>query len=119
MLIRRGRRVADYLRADCTALFVHKTPELSQLPAEERQAVEKHLRFARSLQIETRILNGSDIAKTVVSFARKNQVTQIFVAQPGTRYWFRRRNFTENIVRLAQDLQVTVVADRSHRPALS
>jgi hypothetical protein len=41
------------------------------------------------------------------------------VAQPGTRYWFRRRNFTENIVRLAQDLQVTVVADRSHRPALS
>src|SRR5882724_12635649 len=27
MLIRRGRRVADYLRSDCTALFVHQTPE--------------------------------------------------------------------------------------------
>jgi hypothetical protein len=40
MLIRRGRRVADYLHADCTALFVHQTPELSQLPAEERQAIE-------------------------------------------------------------------------------
>ena len=80
MLIRRGRRVADYLRADCTALFVHQTPELSQLPAEERQEVEKHLRFARSLQIETRILGGSGIAKTVVDFARQNQVTQIFVA---------------------------------------
>src|SRR5258706_2060945 len=79
MLIRRGRRVADYLHADCTALFVHRTPELSQLPVEERQAVEKHLRFARSLQIETRILGGSDIAKTVVEFARHNQVTQIFV----------------------------------------
>ena len=62
MLIRRGRRVADYLHADCTALFVHGTPELSQLPAEERQAVEKHLRFARSLQIETRILGGSSSA---------------------------------------------------------
>src|SRR5882762_6426073 len=80
MLIRRGRRVADYLHTDCTALFVHQTPELSQLPAEERQAVEKHLRFARSLQIETRILGGSDIAKTAVEFARQNQVTQIFVA---------------------------------------
>src|SRR6266404_794919 len=79
MLIRRGRRVADYLRSDCTALFVHQTPEPSQLPAEERQAVEKHLRFARSLQIETLILGGSDIAKTVVEFARRNQVTQIFV----------------------------------------
>ena len=68
MLIRRGHRVADYLHADCTALFVHQTPDLSQLPTEERQAVEKHLRFARSLQIETRILRGSDIAKTVVEF---------------------------------------------------
>jgi len=117
MLIRRGRRVADYLHADCTALFVHQTPDLSQLPAEERQAVEKHLRFARSLQIETRILGGSDIARTVVEFARRNQVTQIFVAhlQVGFLERLRGRNFTEAIVRFAQDLQVTVVADRSRR----
>jgi len=119
MLIRRGRRVADYLHADCTALFVHQTPELSQLPAEERQAVEKHLRFARSLQIETRILAGIDIAKTVVDFARRNQVTQIFVAhsQVGLLKRLRGKNFTEDIVRLSQDLQVTVVADRSRRQA--
>jgi two-component system sensor histidine kinase KdpD len=118
MLIRRGRRVADYLHADCTALFVHQTPELSQLPVEERQAVEKHLRFARSLQIETRIIGGSDIAKTVVDFARHNQVTQIFVAHTQVRLLerVRRKNFTEDIVRFAQDLQVTVVADRSRRP---
>jgi two-component system, OmpR family, sensor histidine kinase KdpD len=117
MLIRRGRRVADYLHADCTAVFVHQTPELSQLPAEERQAVEKHLRFARSLQIETRILGGSDIAKTVVDFARQNQVAQIFVAhtQIGLLERLRRKNFSEDIVRLAQDLQVTIVADRSRR----
>jgi two-component system sensor histidine kinase KdpD len=117
ILIRRGRRVADYLHADCTALFVHQTPDLSQLPAEERQAVEKHLRFARSLQIETRILGDSDIAKTVVEFARRNQVTQIFVAhsQVGFLERLRGRNFTEAIVRFAQDLQVTVVADRSRK----
>jgi two-component system, OmpR family, sensor histidine kinase KdpD len=118
MLIRRGRRVADYLRSDCTALFVHQTPELSQLPAEERQAIDKHLRFARSLQIETRIFRGSDVAKTVVEFAHSNQITQIFVAhsEVGLLERLRGSNFNENIVRLAQDLQVTVVADRSRRP---
>src|SRR5580704_2549919 len=73
MLIRRGRRVADYLHADCTALFVHRTAELSQLPAGERESVEKHLRFARSLQIETQVLGGTDVAKTVVEFARRNR----------------------------------------------
>jgi two-component system, OmpR family, sensor histidine kinase KdpD len=119
MLIRRGHRVADYLHADCMALFVHETPELSQLPTEERQLVEKHLRFARSLQIETQILSGKDIAETVVEYARRNYVTQIFVAhaQPSFRERLRGKNHAQNIVRLAQDLQVTVVADRSHRPA--
>ena len=118
MLIRRGRRVADYLHGDCTALFVHRTVELSQLPAEERQAVEKHLRFARSLQIETRVVAGDDIAKTVVEFARRNRVTQIFVAHSEVPLLeeLRGRNYAESIVRLAQDLQVTVVADRSRRP---
>src|SRR6202048_4568029 len=79
MLIRRGRRVADYLHADCTALFVHPTPELSHLPAEEGQAGEKHLLFPRSLQTEARTLGGRDPAKPVLKFARHNQVTQIFV----------------------------------------
>ncbi len=115
MLIRRGRRVADYLHADCTALFVHDTPELAQLAAEEKEAVEKHLRFARSLQIETRIVAGKDVAKTVVEFARSNQVTQIFVAHAQSTFRERLlgRNYAENIVRLARDLQVTVVADRN------
>jgi len=118
ILIRRGRRVADYLHADCMALFVHRTTEVSQLPASEREAVEKHLRFARGLQIETLVVGGSDVARTVVEFARHNQVTQIFVAQSQTRLGerLRSRNFAGNIVRMAEDLQVTVVADRSRRP---
>jgi two-component system, OmpR family, sensor histidine kinase KdpD len=121
MLIRRGRRVADYLHADCIALFVHRTPHVTELPAEERHTLEKHLRFARSLQMETRVVAGIDIAKTVVEFARSHQVTQVFVApsRGGLRDRLRGRNFVENIVRLAEDLQVTIVADRSRRSGSS
>jgi two-component system sensor histidine kinase KdpD len=121
MLIRRGRRVADYLHADCIALFVHRTPHVTELPAEERHTLEKHLRFARSLQMETRVVAGIDIAKTVVEFAYSHQVTQVFVApsRGGLRDRLLGRNFVENIVRLAEDLQVTIVADRSRKSGSS
>src|ERR1700730_2774329 len=119
MLIRRGRRVADFLHADCLALFVHRTADLSHLPLTEREAVEKHLRFARSLRIETQILAGRDVPRTVVDFARRNRVSQIFVARsPGRlRERLLGRSHAEDIVRIAHDLQVTVVADRSRRQA--
>jgi two-component system, OmpR family, sensor histidine kinase KdpD len=119
MLIRRGRRVADFLHADCLALFVHKTTEFADLPGAERGPVEKHLRFARSLRIETQVLPGKDTARTVVDFARRNQVTQIVVARSQGRFLERLlgKNFADDIVRIAADLQVTVVADRSRRQA--
>jgi two-component system, OmpR family, sensor histidine kinase KdpD len=121
MLIRRGRRVADYLHADCIALFVHRTPHVTELPAEERHTLEKHLRFARSLQMETRVVAGIDIAKTVVEFAHSHQVTQVFVApsRGGLRDRLLGRNFVENIVRLAEDLQLTIVADRGRKSGSS
>ena len=119
MLIRRGRRAADFLHADCLALFVHRTAALANLPAAERAAVEKHLRFARNLRIETLVLGGKDVPQTVVEFARRTKVSQIFVArsQGGLSKRLLARNDAEDIVRIAHDLQVTVVADRSHRQA--
>lgn len=119
MLIRRGRRAADFLHADCLALFVHRTAALADLPAAERAAVEKHLRFARNLRIETQILGGKDVPETVVEFARRTKVSQIFVARSrgGLSKRLLGRNDAEDIVRVAHDLQVTVVADRSRRQA--
>lgn len=116
-LIRRGHRAADYLHADCIVLFVHETPEFSQLPTEKRKLVEEHMRFARSLQIEAHMMSGTNIAKTVVDYARRRHVTQIFVTNVRRRLLdgIRGKNDVENIVRLAQEMQVTIVADRSQR----
>jgi two-component system, OmpR family, sensor histidine kinase KdpD len=117
MLLRRGRRVADFLHSTPVALFVHKTPEFADLPAAEREAIEKHLRFARNLRIETAILGGQDVSRTVVDFARRNQVSQIFVARSpsGLRERLLGGRYAEDIVRMADDLQVIVVANRSRR----
>jgi len=113
-LIRRGRRVADFLSADCCAICVHKDSDLHDLPTTERKALEKHLNFARNLQIETRVLQGEDVAKTLVDFARRHQITQIFLLRPKPSSWPRMpgRNLVHAVVRLARDMQVTIIAER-------
>jgi two-component system, OmpR family, sensor histidine kinase KdpD len=116
-LIRRGRRVADYLRADCLAVYVTKSNDFRELSSDERQNLERHLNFARGLRIETRVLEGSDVAEAIVTFARLHGVTQIFVSREKSnalQAWFASA-FVQRIVNLARDMQVTVVADRSVR----
>jgi two-component system sensor histidine kinase KdpD len=116
-LIRRGRRVADYLQADCVGVYISKTADLSHLSEEDRTKLQRHLSFAQALQIETRILEGEDVAETLVTFARQQKVTQIFIVRKKERTlrtWFTE-GLVQQIVNLAQDMQVTVVADRSAR----
>jgi two-component system, OmpR family, sensor histidine kinase KdpD len=118
MLLRRGRRVADYLRADCFAVYVSPGGDLAELSAEKREVVQKHLNFARNLHIETRVLNGQDAAAALVEFARRQHITQIFLTRSRSRHLkvLPGRSIVSQVLRLAQDIQLTVVADR--KPAL-
>ncbi len=114
-LIRRGRRVADYLRTECLAAYVSTTPDFRDLTPAGRDSLERHLNFARGLRIETRIVQGTDVAEALVTFARLNGVAQIFVSREkpsALRSWFASA-FVQRIVNLARDMEVTVVADRS------
>jgi two-component system sensor histidine kinase KdpD len=103
--------VADYLKAECFAVYV---TESEQELAQVQTVVEQHLDFARKLHIETRVLTGLDVAETLVDFARRNQVTQIFLTRPPQRKlpFLARKHFVMNVVRMARDMQVTVVAER-------
>jgi two-component system sensor histidine kinase KdpD len=116
MLIRRGRRMADYLDADCFAVCVsaHKrTGDSKRVP----DAIEKHLNFARNLHIETRMLEGDDVAERILDFAHRNQITQILAARPKIHPWEYLRNADPvlQIVQMATDVRVIVVADRRKR----
>jgi two-component system sensor histidine kinase KdpD len=114
-LIRRARRVADYLRAQCIAICVSRANDFQDLSADAREHLERHLNFARALRIETRVLQGTDVAQSAVEFARLHGITQIFVAREETsalRSWFATA-FVQRLVNLASDMQVTIVADRS------
>ena len=109
LLIRRAWRISEFLQADCVAVYVR--PSSAKAASE---AVEKHLRFARDLHIETRVIEGEDEAESLVEFARLNKVTQIYIARP--QYRRPQRFFTTNlvhrIVRLSPDMRLTIVAER-------
>lgn len=113
-LIRRGRRVADDLQADCIAVAVERSARLESLTPEERDRLNKHLEFARNLHIDTRVLEGEDAALTLVEFARANRVTQILIARPHKTPWTAAlgRSLVQRVVRLATEMRVTIVADR-------
>jgi len=112
MLIRRARRVADYLNGDCLAVYVDRDGRLNDLPAAEHDQIERHLNFARNLRIETRILPGQNVARTLVDFAHRNHVTQIFLSRALLRSprGFRPRSAISEIIQLARDIQITVVS---------
>jgi len=115
-LIRRGRRMADYLGADCFAVGVSARPTSWALRGEGADGVEAHLNFARNLHIETRILEGRDPTPTLIDFARRNQVRQILLGTPKHRSWGRLlgTDLILRIVRHAKGIRVIIVAERRH-----
>jgi two-component system sensor histidine kinase KdpD len=114
MLIRRAKRVSDFLGAECFAVTVQATGDLSGVPHRDREAIEQHLNFARNLHIETRVLEGDDVASTLVEFGRRNQITQIYVTRPGRRVILPvlSRDPAQRVVDLAKDMQVVIVSER-------
>jgi two-component system sensor histidine kinase KdpD len=99
MLIRRGRRVADYLDSSCTALFV-----AGELSPEDRATVERLMNVCRNLRIKPETIESPEPAKAVAAWAREHGITQIFVARDAPE--------AQKLVHLARDMQVTIVAER-------
>jgi two-component system, OmpR family, sensor histidine kinase KdpD len=116
MLIRRARRVSDFLEAEGFAVAVQAPDDLRRMTDQDREAIKRHLNFARNMRIETRILEGSDLAQTLINFAHDNQVTQIFLSRDRQRSYMSlwSEGLLQKIVRLARDMQVIIVSEREH-----
>ncbi len=114
-VIRRGRRVADYLGADCYAVAVCPQGAVELLPAERRLALERHLQFARNLRVTTLVLAGERPEETLVEFARERRVSQILVGPPRSGrlpFGLGRRDLVFRLIERATEFQVMVVAKR-------
>jgi two-component system, OmpR family, sensor histidine kinase KdpD len=114
LLIRRGTRLARRVHGKCFVIFVAPPGGLASLPVEQREIVEDDMQLARTLDAETQVIEGRDIARAIIEFARSKQITQIFLGRSGRSRWedFLQRSVINDLVRLAEGIDVHIVADR-------
>jgi two-component system sensor histidine kinase KdpD len=94
MAIRRARRVADFLRAPCEALYC----------AADTALLSDQLEFCRRLHMDAWSVEGSECAQAVAKYARERGATQLFVTKAASEL--------KRLVRFAHDIQVTIIAER-------
>ncbi len=116
-LIRWARRTAYALRADWTAVHVDSGAELS---APELSRLEANLDLARRLGAETQVIQGLDIAATILEAARSRNVSMIVIGRSGLSSRNSlpgRLTVSDRIVRDAGPIDVTVVQDAATTPS--
>jgi two-component system sensor histidine kinase KdpD len=110
-LIRAGKRMADALDADWTAVYV-ETPALMRLSEEQRNRRIDLLQLAESLGAETVTLSGPTAAEALLEYAQTRQVTRVIVGTPkrrGLRALLRPSAATE-LVRRGRGFDVLTIA---------
>jgi two-component system sensor histidine kinase KdpD len=105
-LVRSAKRLADGLRASWHALYVQQRPE-GELTARALA----NLSLAQELGAETHVLSGGDVARLIVGFARRNNITRIVIGKPLKRR-FRdliQGSPVDKLVRLSEEIDVHVI----------
>jgi len=115
-LVRRGWRMANRYRTELLAVFV-ETPAWGFASPERSRALEENLRFAEDLGAEVVRVQASDVAKALMQLAHDRNVGSILIghSRHGRLHEVLRGSIVQNLLRLAGDVDVHVVADRGGR----
>jgi two-component system sensor histidine kinase KdpD len=115
-LMRRGWRMANRYKTELLAVYV-ETPRWASAPPETKRAVEENLRFAEDLGAEPIRVRGSDVAKALMQVAHEKNVGAIVIghSRHGRLHELLRGSVVQNLLRLAGDVDVHIVADPDKR----
>ena len=86
-LVRRGRRLADNLRAPLIVLYIEGSRHL-HLSEPQKDRIADTLRLAERLGAETIVQPGRDIADTILELAKAKNVTHILIGKSERSRWF-------------------------------
>ncbi len=101
-----GRRNADRFHGELFAIYVVQ----QNLTPEDRMANERNAMLARAQQARVDVLEGSDPIGTILEYARRQNITQIFVGHTLDRSWRARLRGSalDRLIREAEGMDVRV-----------
>ena len=101
-----GRRNADRFHGELFAIYVMQ----QNLTPEDRMALERNVTLARAQQAHVETLEGKDAIKTILDYATRHGVTQIFVGHNLRRTWRSHLGGTplDRLIRDAEGFDVRV-----------
>lgn len=112
-LVRAAKRMAERSRTEWIAASV-VTPQSEHLSDAAKDAIADTLRLAESLGAEVTTINAeSHVADEILAYARGRNVSRILIGRPRRRYftaWLFRETVAEEIIRKAEDFEVTIVS---------
>jgi two-component system, OmpR family, sensor histidine kinase KdpD len=115
-VVRAANRIADQMRAPFLAVTVERQ---GQLPTQDvGDGISEALTLAERLGGRIERLTGNDLVGDVLAFARKANITQIFVGRTRSRWWREvlRRSFIAELIRRADGVAIHVVSERAEKP---
>lgn len=112
-LVRGGRRLADDLNAEWIVMFV-ETPGHVHMPPENRDRIQRNLNLAEQMGARVENVSGTNVAETVLTYARQNNVTKIVAGKPLRPRWFellRGGSVVDQIIHKSGTIDVYVVSE--------
>ncbi|HYO26607.1 MAG TPA: universal stress protein [Lacipirellulaceae bacterium] len=117
-ILRSAKRLAASLNAEWLAVAVN-TGEESEVSGLAWEQTGHNLRLAEKLGAETHTLIGSNVAATLLDYARQRNASKIVVGKTAQIWWKRRLwgTIVDKLVDSAGDIAVSVVSGVSDEPA--
>ena len=110
-ILESGRRNADRFHGELFAAYVRQ-PNLLK---DDELALEKNLDIAREVGAIIKVLEGPDVVRALITFAREIGITQIFIGHSMRSDWWHkfRGNPVERLIDLAEGIDVRVFPQRT------
>jgi two-component system, OmpR family, sensor histidine kinase KdpD len=105
-MLEAARRNVDRFHGELFAIYVVQP----KLTAEDQMANERNATLARALDAHLDVLEGRDPVDTILEYARRRHITQIFVGHSLRRTWLERLGRTplNRLIRKAEGIDVRV-----------